>query len=209
MNAGTMRSTRGYGLGVTSQVMAATGGVLMSLAPVPVAGPFIAIAGAVTELLASIGIGAGCGNTCIQASNYANQAESLLKQNLAAYMALATPRPMSAQQAALNNFTQIWNGLVTACAAISGAAGTNCVADRQQGACHYQVNGACWNWYIGYHDPIANDPNVYNDSVASSSPVATSNTSATAAANASGGSSSTLLLIGGAVLVGLLVMSRL
>ena len=41
-----------------------------------------------------------------------------------------------------------------------GSAGVACIADRQQGACHYQVNGQCWNWFTGYHDPIANDPQV-------------------------------------------------
>ena len=35
--------------------------------------------------------------------------------------------------------------------------------DRKQGACHYQVNGQCWNWFIGYRDPIANDPAVVPD----------------------------------------------
>lgn len=203
----THRATRGYGLGAVSQTVAATGGVLMSMAPIPVAGPFIAIAGAVTELLASIGIGAGCGNTCIQASDYANQAETLLQQNLAAYMALPTPRPASAQQAAMQNFTNIWNGLVTACAGISGAAGQNCIGDRQEGACHYQVNGQCWNWYTGYYLPIANDPNTYNDSVSTLSPVATSGASGTAAANPIGGNSSGFLLIGGAALAVILLVS--
>ena len=35
-----------------------------------------------------------------------------------------------------------------------------CIADRQRGGCHYQSNGQCWNWFIGYRDPIANDPQV-------------------------------------------------
>src|SRR5215472_1920517 len=35
------------------------------------------------------------------------------------------------------------------------------IGDCQQGACHYQPQpGQCWNWFIGYRDPIASDPQV-------------------------------------------------
>lgn len=196
----------GYGLGQGGQqIMGATGQTLITAgAVIPVAGPFVALAGAVTELLASVGVGKGCGQTCITASNYANQAESLLKQNLSAYMALATPRAQSAQQAALNNFQQIWNGLVTACAGVPGTAGQNCVTDRQQGACKWKdANGQCWNWFIGYHDPIANDTQTYNDSISGAT-----GTAATGLIASAVGGTSPLLWIGAAVLAALFLVSR-
>lgn len=197
----------GYGLGQSGQqVTSAVGGTLLTAAPFAgPAAPFVAIAGGITELLGAIGIGKGCGQTCITASNYANQAETLLKQNLSAYMALATPRAQSAQQAALNNFTQIWNGLVTACAGVPGDAGKNCVQDRQAGSCKWKdANGQCWNWFIGYHDPIANDPQTYNDSVSA----VTGGAGGTGIASAVGGTSS-ILWIGAAVLAGLFLVSRI
>ena len=206
----------GYGLGQGGQqVMQATGQTLISAgAVIPVAGPFVALAGAVTDLLASVGVGKGCGQTCITASNYANQAETLLKQNLSAYMALPSPRPQSAQQAAMNNFQQIWNGLVTACAGVPGTAGQNCVADRQQGACKWKdSSGNCWNWFIGYRDPIANDK-TNNDAVgavmAGTSGAATAAATAAAATSpvsAGVGGDSSVLWIGAALVAGLLLVS--
>ena len=68
-----------FGFGAVSPVTASAGQVVMASAPLAGPGaPFVAVAGAITELLASIGIGAGCGQTCIQATDYANQAEVLL-----------------------------------------------------------------------------------------------------------------------------------
>jgi len=151
----------GMGLGATGQqILGTVGGTLMQYgAYIPVAGPFVVIAGAITELLAAIGIGRRCGQTCIVASQYANQAESLLQQNYNAYFALSTPRPKSAQQMALGNFDQIWNGLVQVCSnpPLSDA-GKRCVSDRQAGACTWKgSDDQCWNWFSGYRDPIAND----------------------------------------------------
>ena len=117
-----------------------------------VAAPFVAIAGAVGELLGSIGIGKGCGQTCITATEFANQAENLLRQNLNTYMALPAPRTQSEQQSALAVFNQIWQALISpqACGNPSlGSAGQNCISQRQDGACAYKVNGQCWNWWTG------------------------------------------------------------
>jgi hypothetical protein len=148
------------------------GSVLLTASMVP--GPqqiFLAVAGAAAELLGAIGIGKGCGNTCIEATAFANQAEPLLQQNLATYMAIPAPRTQSEQQAALNIFDQIWAGLtsVQACGNPAlGSAGKACISDRQSGSCAYKdANGQCWNWFVGYRDPIANDPNVVPDTAAS------------------------------------------
>jgi hypothetical protein len=151
----------------------------------------------------------GCGQTCVEATDIANQVEPVLLQNLQQYLA-APIHYASLQAAALNNFNTAWQGLVQGCG--SGAlattqAGENCIANRQQGSCAYKTspggwqqdasgnwsyvypgaNGsgtACWDWFIGYHDPIANDPTVVPDPVAgasSSSASASSSTTGTAA----------------------------
>lgn len=172
------------------------GSALLTAAMIPgPQAPFLAIAGAAAELLGAIGIGRGCGQTCIVASQYANKAESLLQQNYNTYFALPTPRAQSAQQAALNVFDQVWQGLVQACSNPQLAdAGKRCVTDRQAGACKWKdANGQCWNWFSGYRDPIANDPNVVADSPLS----AVTNLFG----SGSGGmGTGTILLIGAAVL---------
>ena len=109
------------------------------------------------ELLGAIGIGSGCGQSCITASEYANKAQNLLIQNLATYQALSSPRAKSAQSAAVSIFNQVWQGLVSACGSVPGAAGSNCIADRQP--------GGKFDWWAGYLYPIQNDTNVVDDSV--------------------------------------------
>jgi hypothetical protein len=102
----------------------------------------------------------GCGQTCIVTSQWANQAEDALKRNLAAYMALPSPRTPAQQQVALANFDAIWGTLQQQCGQPSvGNAGVRCISDRQAGACKWRdSSGQCFNWFSGYRDPIANDP---------------------------------------------------
>ena len=139
---------------------------LLSAAPFTgPAAPFVAAAGAAAALLAAMGVGSGCGQTCVISTKYANQAEAVLKQNLQTYLA-QRPRYYSAQQAALGVFNAVWNDMVAQCSNPSlGNAGVRCITDRQSGACksEWMTNGQCWNWWIGYHDPIANDGTVQPD----------------------------------------------
>ncbi len=196
------------GLGGSGQAATQTIGTVSAIGA-PIAAP--AISGAVGAsaalgalavpiigaALAGITIGvmeliknSGCGPTCIQATQYANQAGTLLTQNLDAYMALPTPRAQSAQTQALANFDAIWAKLQQMCGDPSlGAAGKRCITARQAGSCAYHVapgggwqqqNGhwtfvpygpnnsgpACWNWFVGLRDPIANDPYVVPDAQA-------------------------------------------
>jgi len=96
----------------------------------------------------------------IAATQIVNQAEVMLQQNLVAWQSLSRAEKTPATQAqGLQNFDTVWAQVVQACAPY-GSAGQACIADRQRGACHYQNNGQCWNWFIGYRDPIANDPQV-------------------------------------------------
>lgn len=151
--------------------IAASGGTVAGLsaaatsALVPFVGPAIAAATLVAIYLAK-----GCGDTCIVASNYANEAENALKQNLQAYLSLPTPRPRSAQVLALANFKTVWEALQRACQTPAlKEAGQRCVTDRQAGACVWRdAAGQCWNWDSGYRAPIANDPNVVDDSISGS-----------------------------------------
>ena len=78
------------GIGATgAQDLIATGGAIMGAAPYTgPAAPFVAIGGLITQFLGEMGVGSGCGQTCVLSTQYANQAESLLRQNLAAYQAL-------------------------------------------------------------------------------------------------------------------------
>ena len=155
------------GLGATGgQEIAASGATVLAAAPFTgPAAPFVAIAGIIAEFLGTMGVGSGCGQTCVLSTQYANQAEALLRQNLAAYQAIATPRPLSAQTAALKNFDTIWADLEAQCSNPSlGSAGQRCISDRERGSTAY----GGWTWFSAYRDPIANDASVYDDSASAS-----------------------------------------
>lgn len=172
------------GMGATDQQITALFGSIGSM--VPVAGPFIAAAASVA--IAIENLFAGCGQTCVQTSNAANQAEVLLKQNLNNYLS----QPIhyaSIQQAALIVFDHSWASLMQLCSNPQyGTAGQNCISNRQAGACQWKSSAygwtqdstgkwtyvqsgpagsgsQCWNWFSGYRDPIANDPTVVPDPV--------------------------------------------
>lgn len=140
---------RGLGSAGSSIVQSVGGSVL---AAAPLAGPtmpFVAAAGALIALAGTIAgalhIGEGCGPTCVQATSIVNQAEPILKQNVAAFQAGQISRTD-----ALNLFNQIWTAVEQSCGAIPGAAGQNCIGDRQR--------GGKWDWFSYYYDPIANSP---------------------------------------------------
>jgi hypothetical protein len=170
-------------LGVQLGATAASGAVgaaaaagLISATAVPVIGAAVAgVALLVTDLVKN----SGCGQTCIETSQWANQAEAALQQNINAYFALPAPRAKSNQDLALQTFDQIWAALTgpNNCGnPAMGDAGVRCITDRERGACKWRstVNvtaypgavpvGECWNWFLGYRDPIANDPDVVPDS---------------------------------------------
>lgn len=151
-------------------------GISTSLA-VPLIGA--AIAGATIAITLLIK-NSGCGQTCIETSQWANQAEPVLRQNIQAYFSNST-RTQSMQAAALANFDAVWARLVQMCSDPStGNAGKKCISDRQSGACTWKQTstspllsiprepqvGACWNWFSGYRDPIQNDTAVVPDASA-------------------------------------------
>lgn len=161
----------GYSIGTTAATPAlASSAVAAGILPAALAVPIVGAAFAGIFIGIEALLNSGCGQSCVVTSNWANQAEGWLKQNLAAYMALPTPRAESAQAAYLANFDKIWDYLVQECSSPGlSTAGRNCIADRQAGACKWRSSdGQCFNWFSGYRDPIANDPNVVPDSAASS-----------------------------------------
>jgi hypothetical protein len=154
-------------------------GLILGMTPA-LAVPIIGAAIAGITILATVLIkNSGCGQTCIETSSWANQAEPLLRQNITAYFGVAAPRTQSQQNAALANFDAIWARLAQMCGDPStGNAGKRCISDRQSGGCTWKATadspwpggppaGSCWNWFNAYRDPIANDPNVVPDSVTS------------------------------------------
>lgn len=97
----------------------------------------------------------GC-QSCIVTSNQANKIEDLMKQNLAAWQ--GSNKTCAERTQCVANFDSLWGALVQFCSNPQfGGAGKNCIGDRQQGACHYGTAPNCWNWFVGYRDPIAND----------------------------------------------------
>jgi hypothetical protein len=103
----------------------------------------------------------------------------VLKQNVAAYLALPVPRYASQQAAALAVFDHAYAGLLSGCNVGSlGNAGQRCVIERLSPsfcAANPQYIGQATNlgttcgrfpWPDWYRTPVAQDPNVVPDPVA-------------------------------------------
>lgn len=146
---------------------------LVGTAAVPFIGPAIAAASLIAAVLVK---NSGCGVTCVETSQWANEGAAALQKNLDQYFSLPTPRPASVNQVFQNNFQQIWAALQQSCGQPgTGNAGVRCITDRQRGACTWKqtgqpqypgqpLPGACFDWFQAYLDPIALDPNVSPDS---------------------------------------------
>lgn len=170
---------------IASSGAAATIGFLVYAGSI--GGPLGAAIGAAAGLLIEVGgliakQFAGCGQTCVIASNDANQVGDLMTQNVQAYV--SAPYSPDLQAAALNNFDTAWAALSQACSNSQlGDAGKRCISDRQRGACVWKASAGgwvvdasapggyrwtdygpagsgnvCWNYFVGMRDPIANDP---------------------------------------------------
>ncbi len=162
----------------SQQITNAVGGSLMASAAIataiggPLAGGIVAAVGALTTLIGGF---FKPDITKIEASNIVNQIEAqTLIPMRASWQALpASQKYASVQAHYLNVFDQAWNAVLQGCGNPAlGTAGGACISDRQQGACHYTVDGQtpgvppnCGNWFVWYRDPIANDPNVIPDPV--------------------------------------------
>ena len=133
----------------------------------------------------------------VQTTKIVNELEPMLQENLRGYQ--QGPHTVSSQAQALANFDAVWNTLVENCRLEQyGDPGKRCIADRQAGSCQWQEGGTCWNWFVGYRDPIANDPNVKADPLSAVSDIGAAAQQLMAGVMPSGGG---LLLIGAAALV--------
>ena len=148
---------RARGLGLTAAQTVATVGSIATPIGQAIGGPVVGAAiSAVTTLVTALVQGSGCGVTCVETSQWANQAATLLNQNLSAYLAQPCPRSQSSQQAAETNFNNLWAALQQNCSQPgTGNAGVRCISDRQR--------GGKFDWFAGYYDPIANDTCVVSD----------------------------------------------
>lgn len=215
----------GRGLGESSsQTVAQVGGIgapVAAAATAPLltsavgASLAIPIAGvAISAVLVGIEaiLNSGCGQTCVETSQWANQAEAQLKQLVTAYFAVPAPRTQNMQQVTMAGFMSVWNKLVADCSQPGlSTAGQNCIADRQDGACKWKATklngfpgepaiGQCWNWWNGYYWPVANDPTVPDAAVTDAAETVAATTSA---ATAAASSLNIWLLVGAAALIGL------
>jgi hypothetical protein len=218
-------TTAAIGAGVTGATTGLT--IAAGAAAIPVAGAIIAAGAALYSLITAIINNSGCGQTCVISSNDANNVQAALLANLRAYTSLPV-RTQSDQAQALANFDYAWGQLNQMCSNPQlGDAGKRCISDRQAGACTWKTTqggwtqnndgscswtdfgpagsgDVCWNWFSGFRDPIANDPCVVPDSVASAaSGTGSSITSGVNTLAASLGLNSTTLLLiaAGAVLL--------
>jgi len=131
----TPRFTYFSGLGDAASISAATGAASKLLAtagaiPSPAA-PFLEIAAGVTALAGAIASMTGCGGTCIEATNFANQAAQAAQQILVTYYAIPAPRTASQQAGALQAIQQIMQQMQQACSNPAlGDAGKRCISER-------------------------------------------------------------------------------
>lgn len=168
--------------------------------------PLAGIAGPAAPIVAAIGLAlgpiigmfSGCGQTCIQATQYANQADAAVAQAFNVYMA-APVHYKSAQQAFLSQFQQLYQYLYNACSSPQlGSAGQRCISERlvRGGTAPWCPTSTGCDWFTQFYDPVANDPHVVDDTAGS-----------TGLLSGTGGSGSLLplllLVVAGIVLVNL------
>lgn len=175
------------GMGVTNTQIAET--VAAALTPIPIVGQIAQIGAQLFALFSQVF--SGCGQTCTLTSQEANQVQTALQQNLAAWN--ASQKTESEQTAALANFDYAWSQLQKVCGSPSmGNAGVRCLSERQRGgvshwcctapactassgpydSCSVPSSQSCnggppccmgCDYFKVYRDPIANDPNVIPD----------------------------------------------
>jgi hypothetical protein len=155
------------GLATKSLIAGSVAGGLATAAlfdPEPISKAILAISAAFVGPLMQA-VNRGCGNTCIVASQAANQATVTADQIKQQYWATPTPRPKSLQQAALTALSNIANALQQACSDPAlGDAGKRCISERlvEGGSAPWCPNGGCDFWTT-YYRPIERDPNVVDD----------------------------------------------
>lgn len=198
LGAGTVPPTASListGLLAGSTISAATGGTAAALAAfgigaqaVPLVGTII---GGIALAVVALGIGNGCGQTCVASTTVVNNVEPVLQQNLQAAQQQAQINGGCLTSAELTVcqgvFSQVWSYVVANCTQVGGPGGSNCINDRQR--------GGKWDWYAMYLDPINVIP-------VCSNPVSTATTDISSlVSSVSSGSISPVYLAAGAFLL--------
>src|ERR1017187_7416309 len=105
-------------VGSIASSLAASGGTVIGLtaatlsAAVPIIGAALAAATLLVQYLVT---NSGCGITCVETSEWANQAAAALQQVMDGYFALPSPRTATQKALAIANFNTIWAQLQQAC----------------------------------------------------------------------------------------------
>lgn len=144
---------------ISSGTSAAAGGIIAGLfASGAITGGVGAVIGAavagVTALISVLGIGNGCGQSCILTSNDANQAEAAMATNAQAAQTQLVSNggclTQAEQTQLLANFDNLWSALVNACNQVGGTPGANCISQRQR--------GGEYDYFAAHRDPISAMP---------------------------------------------------
>lgn len=186
-----------------STIAGAAAGGLMAAAPFTgPAAPFLIAAASLIAPIASLF--RGCGATCTQATEYANQAEVALTRLRDEYFA----QPVhwaSTQRATLGYMDQVFASLEQACGNPAlGAAGQRCISERLiRGApAPWCPTGTGCDWITALRDPVANDTAVVPDPAPAGS---LENFFSGSGGGGSGAGLSDLLLPAGLILAGLML----
>lgn len=140
----------------------------------------------------------GCGKTCVQATEIANQAEQALVKIKDDYLSQPV-RTRSSQLVAIHIFDDVLGKMYQACSNPAlVVAGQKCVSERlvRGGTAPWCPTGTGCDWLTLYRDPIANDTGVVDDPASSGVPFASTE---------SGGFPMPLLLGAGAILLAVLM----
>jgi hypothetical protein len=161
------------GIATGSVLAGSIAGGLATIAPFTgPAAPFLLAAAAVVAPLASLF--KGCGSTCTQATEYANQFSERLEQLKKLYWAQPVRyRVSQAQTLAYMDQAAEWLAQMCGNPAL-GAAGQRCISERliEGGTapwCPTSDHRGC-DWVTTLRNPIANDAGVVDDPQSSSSP---------------------------------------
>lgn len=194
IGASTATSTGSKIAGGVAGGLATTAGILALIPGGQIPAAFLAAAASIVGPITKVF--SGCGVTCQQTTDIANQVATAAGQITAAYWANST-RTVSMRDGAVAALQQLYQYLIQNCQAVGGRGGSQCVADRQP--------GGKYDFQAQQIAPIQNDSGVVPD------PVAPGSMSALTSSLASGtvfGVPTSKLLLPGLLILGALALSN-
>lgn len=187
-DVGSAVSVAGAGLAIASA--AGLTATIAGLSVIPIAGPILAVG----ALIFSLFHDSQSGQQKVLTTEEVNKVEPYMQQNVNAWKALPSgEKTPQAQQAALNNFDQLWAGVVQYCSNSQlGDPGKRCIDDRS--GTRNGGNGK-YDWFAYYRDDIANDPQVQANVVAAQAALTAQAAQNAASAQAAQSQSSSVSLL--------------